>query len=158
MFDFHLLVFGIGNKSAKGQEKIKSSVHNYLTFSWGYDLLQSRYFSLYPYAGLGWRKSQLHYSVPVAYTPGFSEINELIADQRSIKLHGERFGYLAGAAFDVHLPGKKTPDAITILFIKAGINRSFRKEYYSPNNHRYDTGMRQGDWSLALGFKFVGRK
>ena len=61
--DISYIVVGLSNKSEKGNEKISTSFSNVFQFDLGYDLLNGKIASLYPYAGLALRISTLIFGV-----------------------------------------------------------------------------------------------
>lgn len=153
MFDLQVLVFGSTAESRKGDEKMKHSFHSYLNFTWGYDLLKSDQWSIYPFAGIGRRKTMLIYSKPVTYNSNNPSIPDLIDENRNVTLRVDRLSYLAGIEAD--FDAGRRPYAKNIFFLRFGLNGPFRKEYYGIGGARFDTGMLETVWTLTVGLKLA---
>lgn len=107
--------------------------------------------SLYPFAGVGRRKTKLKYISPTQCKSDAGDITELIENERSVSLQVDRLSYLTGIEADLRLDNRRTT-ATNILFLRGGINGPFRKEYYAKNDKRFDTGMNEAIWVLSFGW------
>lgn len=157
LFDFGFFVVGLNTKTTKGDESIKTYLINIIQFDMGFDLLQSDFISLYPYAGLGLRASTIEYFKPKQTNPGFTNITNVIVNNQSTDASNTRLGYQAGLGLDLRI-SKKDQAGKALLFIKAGTNRAVGGDKFKVEGTTYKPGIKQGDWVLALGFKFVGKQ
>ncbi len=157
ILDIYYLVFGANAVSKKGDERIKSSLSNFLQVDFGYDFINSRVISLYPYAGLSFRVSAISYDKPDEINLNFTNISNVLINSQSISASSLRLGYQAGLGFDVVVERNKTNSSATILFIKGGTTGAIGKERYKFSGQRYDPDIRRGDWNISVGVKFAGR-
>jgi hypothetical protein len=157
LYNVYFGIFGINNKSVKGEEKIKSTVYDVFHVDWGYDLLRSRKVSLYPYVGLSLRSSTLRYSKPAQVNASFTNISDIIVNDQSVRTSSNKFGYHAGIGFDFTAANSKMYSGAPILFVKLGTNRPFGKETYKIEGNKYRPGILQGGWVVTLGVKFANR-
>jgi hypothetical protein len=155
MLDMYFASFGTKTKSIKGEEKISMSLSNALQFDFGYDLIKSKSISLYPYAGLSFRASKLEYDAPAQFNPGFTNISNLLINDRSVDASSIRIGYQLGLGFDLLVNPREKKRGGVYLFTKAGMNRPIWKDKYKIDTYKYDPDIRQGDWQIAFGVKLV---
>jgi hypothetical protein len=59
---------------------------------------------------------------------------------------------------DVSISGKKSKGAKTIFFTKFGTNRPIGRDRYKIHGIKYNPGIKQADWLISFGFKFVALK
>lgn len=158
-YDFYLITAGFNNKSQYGNEKIKTSFSNFLQTDVGVDLFRSKYLSIYPYAGLSFRLSNLNYENPATLNPAFTNVSDMVVNNKSINLTSTKVGYQAGLGIDYLLNDPKgNSSASIIVFTKVGTNSAIGKEVYKDEGIRYEPGIKQGDWLVTVGFKFAGRR
>jgi hypothetical protein len=157
MSDLNFITFGFNTKSEKGDEEIKSRLTSVLEVNMGIDLLKSQSVSIYPYAGLGLRISDLEYSKPTQTNPVYTDISDIIINKQSINASRVSLGYQAGIGFDFTIDNDITHTQRTILFVKAGINRPFKETSYKIEGIKFKPGIIQGDWLITIGVKFAGR-
>lgn len=158
MFDLYFFTGSLRNKSEKGDEKIEAGLSNSFQFDLGYDFINSKIVSMYPFAGLSIRTSSLEYSKPVQINPGYTNISNILVNDQSIDGSSLRVGYQAGIGLDVAIPGKKSKGAKTIFFTKFGTNRPIGRDRYKIHDIKYNPGIKQADWLVSFGFKFVALK
>ncbi len=151
IFNFHFATIGVNSKSDKGNQKIKAGLSNLFQFNWGYDLLKSKAISIYPYAGFSMRMSMLSYSKPVLLNTGYTNLTNLITNEQSVVLSSAKLGYELGACVDVFLT--KTRDVA--FFTKVATSSAFGKNNYKIHSVKYDPGIKQGDWLVGIGIKFL---
>lgn len=153
--DINFIVAGLSNKSEKGNEKVSTSFSNVFQFDLGYDLLNSKIASLYPYAGLALRISTLKYVEKGVQNPNYTSLADMVIGGKEISMESTRIGYQLGVGFDIKLWQDKDGFTRNMLFIKAGMNRPMWKDKFSigelPN---YNAGIKQGQWIITVGFKF----
>jgi hypothetical protein len=111
--------------------------------------------SLYPFAGISFRGSELRYSAPTQTNPNFTNISNVVISEPRAYGSSSRLGYQAGLGFDLKLGGNKSQTYKTILFIKGGTNQPFKKDTYKIEGYRYDPGIRQADWLVTVGLKLA---
>jgi hypothetical protein len=158
MFDCYVFAVGFNNTSDSGNEKIKTSLSDFAQLNLGLDLLRSRTVSLYPYAGLSFRFSNLEYSKPPQTNSGYTNISNIVTNDQSVESSSLRAGYQAGIGLDI-LAFKTNKDrGATILFAKFGTDRPVWPDKYKIDGIGYSPGFKQGQWVATFGFKFVARK
>jgi len=151
IFEMNFFGLGFNNKSEKGQEEIKTGLTSVLQFNYGYDLLKSKYVSIYPYGGFSLRLSNLEYTKPPAINANYTNITNIIANNQSSISSSGRLGYQLGLGIDF-LVSKQSG---TMFYIKAGTNRPFTEDKYDVEGVKYKPGILQGDWLVGFGFKFT---
>lgn len=156
IFDLHFFVIGIADKSYSETASIKTNFSSMLDLSWGYDLLKSSNFSLYPYLGVGFRSSSIKYSAPVETDNSYTNLTNIIIQNKSVEAYKTVPCYLAGIGFDAHIERSQDRMSGTILFLKIGTNNTFRKESFKIHDTNYAPGYRQGDVCVSLGLKLYG--
>lgn len=158
MVDLFYIVAGLNNRSEKDNKKITTSFTNLLQFDVGYDLLNSGLFSLYPYAGLSARISNISYEEKGVHNPNYTSIADMVIGGKTTNLSSTRLGYQLGVGFDFTLWQDKERTARNMLFVKAGINRpAWRDKFRKGDLPEYNAGIKQGTWILSIGFKFAGK-
>jgi hypothetical protein len=155
MVDLYFIVAGFSNKSEKGNERISTSFSNVFHMDAGYDLLQSKIFSLYPYAGISLRISRLKYEEKGVHNPDYTSIADMVIGGKSTSMESTRPGYQLGVGFDVNLWQNTEKTSRNILFIKGGMNRPMWKDKFSVGElPDYNAGIKQGQWIITVGMKF----
>lgn len=155
MVDMYFIVAGFSNKSQKGNEKISTSFSNVFQCDFGYDLLKSKIFSLYPYGGLALRISTLKYEEKGVHNPNYTSIADMVIGGKSMSMESTRIGYQLGVGFDLNLWQNKERTTRNILFIKGGMNRPMWKDKFSIGElPDYNAGIKQGQWIITVGMKF----
>lgn len=159
MIDMYFITAGINNKTEKGNESVKTSFHNAYQFDVGYDVLDARKVSLYPYAGLALRWSTIKYEKEGEANTIYTSIVNMRTDENNVRLSSFRIGYQAGLGLDFTVSQDKKGLSKSIVFIKGGINRPTWKDKYSGSGiKRYDPGIKQGDWMVSIGVKLVDKR
>lgn len=157
MLDIYGIVAGLNNKTKKEDEKITTSFSNVLHFDLGYDLLNKRTVSIYPYGGLSLRMSNIRYQKEPTENPNYTSLADMLSGGRDISLESTRLGYQLGLGFDFTLFHNQARNSRSILFIKAGMNRPVGKDKYRHADlPEYKAGIKQGDYMITVGFKFAG--
>ena len=156
IFEFYYAIFGINNKSKKGDSSVKSSYGNLLQFNFGYDLIKSQKINIYPYAGLALRFTDLTYKQPDLVNNNFTSIIDIVQKDGITNANRMNLSYQAGLGFDfvVH-EGQK--GAGTMLFLRAGTDGIIGSRTFEIKGVKYDADIKQGAWQIAFGFKFFGR-
>jgi len=147
------------NKTSYNNQVIKTSFSNLLQFDIGYDFLKDERFSLYPYAGLSLRQSDLSYTK----SPSAGAINSWVVNmypsQNYTYMQSAGIGYQYGLGFDYALFYNHEKTFKTIFFAKAGVNKPFKTDVYKANDMPdYSPSIKQGDWLLTFGFKFATKR
>lgn len=150
--DLYFGIFGLNNKSNKGEQKVRTGLSNICQFNWGYDLIKSNLVSIYPYAGVSIRVSTLRYSAPVQLNPVYTNITNLTINNKTTDASSTKLGYELGLAFDFFL----TKDRTVAFFTKAGTSGIIGSNTYKIYDVKYKPGIKQGDWLIGAGLKFVG--
>ncbi|MFT3681371.1 MAG: hypothetical protein QM791_13925 [Ferruginibacter sp.] len=151
IMDIYLANIGFNKKSKKGEEAIKLRLSNFLQFTWGYDVLNSKLLSIYPYWGMSLRLSKLQYSKPAQINNAYTDLTGIINNDQSVSATSTRFGYLAGVGFDFNI----SPKEGIILFTKVGTNRPVGKDAYDIKGVDYKPNIKQADWFIGFGIKLV---
>jgi hypothetical protein len=157
IIDFYYVAVGLNAVSKKGEEKIKTSFSSLFEVDLGYDFVNSRSISIYPYGGLSLRIASLRYVKPEIANPNYTNITDIITNQQSISSGSFNVGYQAGLGFDVVTTRTDNNAAAFILFVKAGTTGAIGKERYKISGMRYEPGIKRGDWVITIGCKFAGR-
>lgn len=152
IYDIYFITAGMKHETKKAAESISFSASNALQFDWGYDLLNAKRFSLYPYAGLSLRFTNMKYSKPTQFNPAITDISDLVLNDQSVEVNATRLGYQLGMGFDYWLT-KETTSA-NLLFVKFGMNRPVGRDRYKIEGVRYDPRIKAGDWLVSVGVKF----
>ncbi|UAY50611.1 hypothetical protein [Ferruginibacter albus] len=155
MFDFYFAVIGLNNNATKENESIKVSLSSLLEFDWGYDFIKSLKVNLYPYLGFSLRNSSLEYSKPSDFNPNYTNISNIVLNNRSVFATSTTLAYQAGVALDVLIDQDKNKRNNTFLFAKFGTTRAFNYDEYDIGGNLYKPKILQGDWLITLGFKFA---
>ena len=157
MIDLYAANGAISRTAKKGNETIKINTANFLQLELGYDLLKSAKASIYPFAGLSGRSSTIKYEKPETVNNNAEDITGFIINNQSVTAQSGKVGYQAGVGFDYSISSpQKTPRA-TLLFLKAGIQGPIGGDRYKMNGHVYHTDLKQGNWVINIGFKFIVR-
>jgi hypothetical protein len=157
MLDFYFATFGLNAKVKKGEETIKASLSNALHIDLGVDVLKSKAVSLYPYGGLSMRMSNLSYQKPEIINPNYTDITDIVVENRTVNSSSTRVGYQAGIGFDVAIGNNKERNTATFFFVKAGVNRPIGKDKYKIYEADYRPNIKQGVWCITVGVKFATR-
>ena len=157
IFDFYLVTLGGNHTSKKGNEKVQSSLSNMFQFDLGYDFLNSKTISFYPYAGLSARIASLSYINPGQLNPNFSNITNITQNSETIFASSFRIGYQAGLGLDIVAANFKQKGTAIILFTKAGTNRPIGTDRFKILGEQYKPGIKNGDWLVNFGIKFARR-
>jgi hypothetical protein len=158
MFDFYFMNFVSENKSKKGKEEIGSSMANLFQFDFGFDIFDSKSFSLYPYAGLSFRMATLHYNKQGTANANFTDISNIVVDANRLYSTSTRCGYQAGLGTDVVISENNKKGSVIVLFAKAGVNKPIGKDSYKFEGVKYQPDIKKGDWVVSFGFKFGSRR
>ncbi|MFT3824685.1 MAG: hypothetical protein QM731_12225 [Chitinophagaceae bacterium] len=155
--DVAYAIGGFSEVAKKGDEEVKASFSSFLQADVGYDFIRSPGINLYPYAGIALRTSRLKYSTPSEVNGNYSDITDLIDNQRSVSDRIYKLGYQAGIGFEISLlkDAKKTNGEM--IFVKLGTNGIVGKERYKLGGVTYDPGIRYGKWIVAVGVKIFNR-
>lgn len=156
MVDIYLFTFGIGKASKKGNESVRASFSNVFQFDLGYDVLNSSKISLYPFAGISGRFSQVKYQKKTIANPNYTSITNMLSDENNVSLESTRIGYQLGVGLDLTLFQSKSKISKTIFFVKGGMNRPIWKDKYKRDDiPSYQPNIKNGDWIITTGFKFA---
>lgn len=156
--DFYLGLVSFGNRSKKDDEKISSSLASLLLFDFGIDLLKSDVVSLYPYVGFSGRIASIHYTDDAETNPNYTNISNIVLNNRSANYSSFRIGYQAGLGLDVAVGRPAGKLRKTILFVKGGTNGPFWEDTYKIHGIKYKPNIRHADWLISFGIKFATRK
>jgi hypothetical protein len=154
--DIIAVVGGFNTKTTKDEETIRASFSNLCQVNLGYDFLDTKWFSLYPYGGLSIKSSMLAYSKPEQLNGNPTNISNIIANNQSVSATATNLGYQAGLGFDLVVNNDNNTSA-SIFFVKLGTSGIFGKERFKIAGTKYTPGFKQGDWIITLGIKFAGR-
>lgn len=156
VFEFFFVNGGLANKSKKGNEKIRAGMSNLFQMNFGYDLLNSNFLSIYPYAGLSLRSSYLKYKKPEQTNPLYTNITNLVITNQSVDQASMRIGCQFGLNIDFMLlkPGPKKEGLA--LFVRGGMDQPLWKDRYKIYGVKYDPGIKHGDWLVGFGIKLFG--
>ena len=155
MLDMYFGVGGFETTSSKVEESITASFSNFFQFDLGYDLAPSRTINLYPYLGISFRISSLEYETPAQINPNYTNISNLLINDRSISASSSMLGYQAGLGLDFMLSHNDKRGTGHYFFIKAGVNRPVWADKYKMHDIKYDPNIKQGDWLISFGIKFA---
>ena len=100
IFDFNISAFGIGKKAKKNDETIKTAFSNFIQFEWGYDFIKNNKVNIYPFAGFGIRSSTLSFENVVSANPNFTDVSNIIQNNKSFNEDAPEIGYQAGVGFE----------------------------------------------------------
>lgn len=140
----------------KNNETIKTAFSNYIQFEWGYDFIKSNKLNIYPYAGLGIRASTLRFESETGGNPNFTNVSNIVQNNKSFDEETTEAGYQAGLGVE-YVITKKEQAGGTLLFLKAGTNRPFKREKFDIAGIAYDPEFNHGELLFSFGFKFFGR-
>jgi hypothetical protein len=167
LVEYSFFILGMPETSRKGPERIHTTFSNVLALDLGYDLAKSRKINIYPYAGLSLRGATIEYSKPAELNNSFTNITNLVQNNRSATASYFGVGYQAGVGFDFLISENRRrfgPPQMRLrstggimLFIKAGTNGRIGKERYRVEGIRYEPGIKYGSWIAEIGLKFYGR-
>ena len=146
----------LGKKSAIENEYIKTHMSALFQFEWGYDFIKNNAVNIYPYAGFGLRATNLEYKSQEQPNPGFNNLSDISAGNKSVKGDMTRLGYQAGVGLEYVLTQKNSMGG-ALVFFKAGTNRPFTNKPFTFEGLEYDPGFKYGEWAITAGFKFFGR-
>ncbi len=152
VFDWYFVHGTLGGESKKGEERVHSSLFNVLRMDFGYKVVSSRIFHLYPYLGMAYREANISYSKPTEINPGFTSISNILINSNSISMSSSRIGIQAGLGIDILLKDHQYHNIM--LFIKPGINKPLWKDKYKYKDIPYDPKIKHGDWQVSFGVKF----
>jgi hypothetical protein len=152
--DLYFLNFGLQNITEKDGEKIRTSLINLMQFDYGYDLLDSRQLSVYPFAGFSLRWSTLKYNKDINTNPNFINITQPIVSSQSYSANSIRLGYQFGMGIDIKIKEDQS-GARMLLSIKGGSNRALGKDKYKIHELTYRPEGMQADWLIGIGVKIV---
>jgi len=158
IFDYYFFTLGFNNSTNSGNQKIKTSLSNITQLNLGFDLLQSRWISLYPYAGVGARISSLSYSKPPQTNAGYTNISNIVVNDQSSITSSLRIGYQAGIGLDILLLQTNKNRGGIMLFAKFGTDGPIWADKYKIDGINYEPGFHQGDWLASFGIKFISRQ
>jgi hypothetical protein len=157
VYDFSFISSGIDQSSKKEDESVKVSFSSALMLDIGYDLLRSRRFNLYPYAGLSLRMAHITYDTPPVINPAYTDITDFLLNDRSIEAVSTKLGYQAGLGFDWALGNIDKNESFCMLFIKAGINNAFGAERFKMEDIKFTPGIEFGNWIVTVGVRLYSR-
>lgn len=152
IYEVYFGIFGFSSKSKSGDKEIKTNLNNILQFNYGYDLLKSKKASIYPFAGLSLRLSNLSYKRSATTNPAYTSIVNIISNDPSAESTAGSLGYNLGLGIDFLV----SEESGVMFSIKGGTSRSVLTEKYDIEGIRYKPGFKQGDWFVGVGFKFTG--
>ena len=155
LFDIYFFTLGFEHLSVKGDESIGSSLSNFLQFNIGYDVLATKALRFYIFSGLSGRVSSINYSKKSLTNSSFTNITNIVVNKVDVRTSSLRLGYQIGIGFDILLAERRNKSGATYLFTKFGSNRPVWADKYKIEGFEYNPGIKQGDWLLTIGFKFV---
>jgi len=156
LLEFYFGIFGIPNKSKKGDSSVKSSYSNALQLNFGYDFIRSQKINIYPYAGLAMRFTDLRYKQPDLVNNNFTSIVDIVQKEGLTYATKLNLSYQAGVGFDFVIHENQKGNG-TMFFLKAGTDGIFGSRTFKIKGVKYDADIKQGAWVVAFGFKFFGR-
>jgi hypothetical protein len=154
ILDLYIFTASFNTKSTTDSETIKLSLSNFLQFDLGYDLLNSKTISIYPYAGISVRSSEMKFSSTADPDSGFSHITNIVSGHHNTYAVSTRIGFQAGIGFDYTVATSKDQLMKTILFTTIGVNRPIGEDKYEIEGTDYTPGIKQADWLVTVGVKF----
>ncbi len=157
LFDIGYVIGGFSEVAKRGDDKVKASFSSFLQVDVGYDFFKSPGFNLYPYAGLALRMSKLQYSTSSQTNNTYTDITDIVDNNRSVSDNIYRLGYQAGIGFEISLLKDAGKNNGEMLFVKLGTNGIVGKERYKMQGVSYDPGIRYGKWIVTVGCKIFGR-
>jgi hypothetical protein len=157
MFDFNYIILGFNRVIHNGSEKITANVSELFGVQLGYAVINCRKFTVYPYAGLDLRISNLSYDKPSVVNPVFNSIASIVQNNRSASGGQTHVSYEAGLGIDWVIHENEKSHGGTMLFGKFGTTGIFGDETYSVSGVDLKTGIKYGVWAAQIGFKFFGR-
>lgn len=157
LFDLNYFVVGLGSSIQNGEGTISTSTYDLLQAQIGYAIINSKRFTVYPYAGLSGRYSSLQYSATDSLNSNYNSIASLIHNSRDVNVNSVHLGYQAGVGFDWVLGYHEKTRGGVILFAKGGTSGIFGHETYSIYPVEYNSGIKYGAWVATVGVKLYGR-
>ncbi|GGA89142.1 hypothetical protein [Puia dinghuensis] len=157
MIDFNFFALGINRGTSYGNAAIHAGFSDLLQLQLGYAVLNTRGLSIYPYAGLSGRSSQIQFSKPAVLNNTFNSVAGIVQNNQSVDEYSSHLSYQAGLGVDWTISESTKSEGGTILFAKFGTDGIFGDESYGISGINYTPGIKYGAWTAALGFKFFGR-
>jgi opacity protein-like surface antigen len=157
IFDLNISAFGIGKKSKKESEYIKTSFSTFLQLEWGYDFIKNKVVNIYPFLGVGLRSSGLRYNGSSSANANFTNVSNVIQNKTSVDETTTEIGYQAGLGIEYEFLNKISTGGV-IIFAKAGTNNAFKKKEFKIEGLPYDPKFNYGKMNISFGVKFFGRR
>jgi hypothetical protein len=158
--DLQFLTFSFANKTVKSNtdEKISLRVTDIFQGQFGYALIDAKNIVVYPFAGAGLRANSMTYTRTQIVNPGSTNISTFIQSPGKIEAQSLKFTYQAGVNVDIIIKDNEKTGAVTIFFVKTGINRVIGDDTYTIDDYKFNPGITFTQWQLAAGIKLAMRK
>jgi hypothetical protein len=158
--DFLLFNFNFGNTIKRGDDKIEYRVTDLLSTNVGYSIIDSRKFTLYPFAGAAVRTAQLNYSTAATVNSGSTNIVNLVQNNRSANLTNLGVVYQAGLAGDLLLREARPKRNGVLLHLSAMHTGHLGKNVFRSerNDIRFQPNLDYGNFIFTAGLKMFMRK
>ncbi|RYZ23672.1 MAG: hypothetical protein EOO16_04120 [Chitinophagaceae bacterium] len=153
LVDFTLQA-NFGSSSKKDDEKYSVGGGNLFRLDVGVDLLRSERVAVYPYAGLGWRLTSIRYERDVLTKPNGLLVLDAFTPVE-VTASSSRVGYQAGLGLDLRIAQRQDGWRSTFLFFKGGLTGAIGGDKYKVDGKTVGVPIRQYDWEVLAGFKFM---
>jgi hypothetical protein len=157
-FNFFNATFPNKASNSNTNQEISLSTFEVVQLQYGYAFVNTKSITVYPFAGLGFRVSQITLKNQQLINPSGTNISNYVATPTRVLSNSMKASYQLGLGVDIKLGDNKQGDKTTFLFTKVGINNAIGDENFKIDDFKYNPNVKLSMLQVALGLKFAIRK
>lgn len=160
IIDFNFFNTTIPNKVVNPitNQEISLTTFEIVQLQYGYAIVNTKSITVYPFAGIGFRNSQITLKNTQLINPSGTNISNYVITPTRVFSTSMKASYQLGLGIDIKLGDNKQGDKTTFLFAKAGINNTIGDENFKIDDFKYNPNVKLSMLQVALGLKFAIRK
>ncbi|MFY7964662.1 MAG: hypothetical protein ACOVO1_07180 [Chitinophagaceae bacterium] len=160
LVDINFLNMTIPNKVVNNttNQEISLSTFELVQMQYGYAIINTNSITMYPFAGIGLRNSQITLKNQQIINPSGINISNYVVTPQSVFSTSMKVSYQLGLGVDIKLGDNKNGDKTTFLFTKVGINNTIGDEKFKIDDFKYNPNVKLSMLQVLLGLKFAIRK
>jgi hypothetical protein len=160
IIDFNFLNTTIPNKAINSitNQEISLTTFELVQLQYGYAIVNTKSITVYPFAGIGFRNSQITLKNKQLINASGTNISNYVITPTRVFSTSMKASYQLGLGIDIKLGDNKQGDKTTFLFAKVGINNTIGDENFKMDDFKYNPNVKLSMLQASLGLKFAIRK